>query len=121
MLVVMPVVTLLVTGILRTAQMASAGRLTVRAIATMIVLLWASAAMAAVVTPALLAAFAEAAELKGHVGDQCVQHLAALPNSVTVAVRFLFAAAVVAAAAVEWRRRRGPGVRLSRPDAGNII
>lgn len=57
MTVVPLVVTLLVTGILRTAQMASAGRLTVRAIATMIVLLWASAAMAAVVTPALLAAF----------------------------------------------------------------
>jgi proton glutamate symport protein len=51
------VVTLLVTGILRTAQMARAGRLTVRAIATMIALLWASAAMATLVTPLLLAAF----------------------------------------------------------------
>lgn len=57
MTVVPLVVTLLVTGILRTAQMASAGRLTVRSIATMIALLWASAAMAAIVTPALLAAF----------------------------------------------------------------
>lgn len=69
MTVVPLVVTLLVTGILRTAQMASAGRLTVRSIATMIALLWASAAMAAVVTPALLAAFplpeAARAALKG--------------------------------------------------------
>lgn len=69
MTVVPLVVTLLVTGILRTAQMASAGRLTVRSIATMIALLWASAAMAAIVTPALLAAFplpeAARAALKG--------------------------------------------------------
>ena len=57
MTVVPLVVTLLITGILRTAQMASAGRLTVRAIATMIALLWASATMAALVTPALLVAF----------------------------------------------------------------
>ncbi len=57
MTVVPLVVTLLITGILRTAQMASAGRLTVRSITTMIALLWASAAMAALVTPALLAAF----------------------------------------------------------------
>lgn len=57
MTVVPLVVALLITGILRTAQMASAGRLTVRAIVTMVVLLWASAAMAAFVTPALLSAF----------------------------------------------------------------
>lgn len=57
MTVVPLVVALLITGILRTAEMASAGRLTARAIGAMIVLLWASAAMAAVVTPALLAAF----------------------------------------------------------------
>ncbi|WP_373486614.1 dicarboxylate/amino acid:cation symporter [Blastomonas sp.] len=57
MTVVPLVVTLLITGILRTAQMARAGTLTVRTIATMIALLWASAAMAAFVTPALLAAF----------------------------------------------------------------
>jgi len=57
MTVVPLVVALLITGILRTAEMASAGRLTVRAIVTMIVLLWASAAMAAFVTPALLTAF----------------------------------------------------------------
>lgn len=57
MTVVPLVVALLITGILRTAEMASAGRLTVRAIVTMIVMLWASAAMAALVTPALLAAF----------------------------------------------------------------
>jgi len=69
MTVVPLVVTLLVTGILRTAEMASAGRLTVRSIAAMIALLWASAAMASIVTPALLAAFplpeAARAALKG--------------------------------------------------------
>lgn len=57
MTVVPLVVALLITGILRTAQMATAGRLTVRTIATMIVLLWLSAAMATLVTPALLGAF----------------------------------------------------------------
>ncbi|MDM7956941.1 cation:dicarboxylase symporter family transporter [Blastomonas sp.] len=57
MTVIPLVVALLITGILRTAEMASAGRLTVRAIVTMVVLLWASAAMATVVTPALLGAF----------------------------------------------------------------
>jgi len=57
MTVVPLVVALLITGILRTAQMATAGRLTVRTITTMIVLLWLSAAMAALVTPALLGAF----------------------------------------------------------------
>lgn len=57
MTVVPLVVALLITGILRTAQMATAGRLTVRAIVTMIVLLWASAAMATLVTPALLGMF----------------------------------------------------------------
>ena len=57
MTVVPLVVALLITGILRTAQMATAGRLTVRAITTMIVLLWASAAMATLVTPALLGMF----------------------------------------------------------------
>ncbi len=57
MTVVPLVVALLITGILRTAQMATAGRLTVRTITTMIVLLWLSAAMATLVTPALLGAF----------------------------------------------------------------
>lgn len=57
MTVIPLVVALLITGILRTAELASAGRLTVRAIVTMIVLLWASAAMATVLTPALLGAF----------------------------------------------------------------
>lgn len=57
MTVVPLVVALLITGILRTAQMATAGRLTVRTIATMIVLLWASATMATLVTPALLGVF----------------------------------------------------------------
>ena len=54
MTVVPLVVALLVTGIARTAQMARAGRMTVRAIALMIALLWASSVMAAFVTPALL-------------------------------------------------------------------
>jgi len=57
MTVVPLVVALLITGILRTAQMATAGRLTVRTITTMIVLLWLSAAMSTLVTPALLGAF----------------------------------------------------------------
>ncbi len=57
MTVVPLVVALLITGILRTAEMASAGKLTVRAIVTMIILLWASAAMATVATPALLGLF----------------------------------------------------------------
>jgi proton glutamate symport protein len=57
MTVVPLVVALLITGILRTAQMATAGRLTVRTITTMIVLLWLSAAMATLVTPALLGTF----------------------------------------------------------------
>lgn len=57
MTVIPLVVSLLITGILRTAELASAGRLTVRAIVTMIVFLWFSAAMATVATPALLGAF----------------------------------------------------------------
>lgn len=57
MTVIPLVVALLITGILRTAEMASAGRLTIRAIVTMVVLLWASAAMATLVTPALLDLF----------------------------------------------------------------
>lgn len=57
MTVIPLVVALLITGILRTAEMASAGRLTVRAIITMVVLLWASAAMATLATPALLGVF----------------------------------------------------------------
>lgn len=57
MTVVPLVVALLITGILRTAEMASAGRLTVRAIVTMVVLLWASATMATLLTPALVSAF----------------------------------------------------------------
>ncbi|MFC4292255.1 dicarboxylate/amino acid:cation symporter [Sphingorhabdus arenilitoris] len=51
------VVSLLIVGIVQTAVMAKAGRMTFRAIATMIAILWASAAMAALFTPALLALF----------------------------------------------------------------
>ncbi len=51
------VVSLLIVGVTQAAQMARAGRMTTRAIVTMIVILWASAAMAAVLMPMLLAAF----------------------------------------------------------------
>lgn len=57
MTVVPLVVALLVTGIAQTAAAARAGKLAVRAVLTMMVILWASATMAAFVTPALLAAF----------------------------------------------------------------
>ncbi|NJM50559.1 MAG: dicarboxylate/amino acid:cation symporter [Sphingomonadales bacterium] len=51
------VVSLLVVGIVQTAAMARAGRMTFRAIIAMIAILWASAAMAALFTPALLSLF----------------------------------------------------------------
>ena len=51
------VVSLLVVGVVQAAKMARAGRMTFRAITTMIIILWCSAAMAAILTPALLAAF----------------------------------------------------------------
>ena len=57
MTVVPLVVALLVTGIAQTAAAARAGKLALRAVVTMIVILWGSATMAAFVTPALLAAF----------------------------------------------------------------
>lgn len=57
MTVIPLVVALLVTGIVKTAEMASAGRMTAKAIALMIAILWLSSVMAAIVTPALLAAF----------------------------------------------------------------
>jgi len=65
MTVVPLVVALLVTGVLSTAEMARAGRLTVRAIVTMIALLWLSSAMAALVTPALLDLFPLAETARG--------------------------------------------------------
>lgn len=57
MTVVPLVVALLVTGIAQTAAAARAGKLALRAVVTMIVILWGSATMAAFVTPALLVAF----------------------------------------------------------------
>ena len=57
MTVVPLVVALLVTGIAQTAEAARAGRLALRAVITMMVILWGSATMAAFVTPALLSAF----------------------------------------------------------------
>lgn len=57
MTVVPLVVALLVTGIAQTAAAARAGKLALRAVITMMVILWGSATMAAFVTPALLVAF----------------------------------------------------------------
>ena len=57
MTVVPLVVALLITGIAQTAAAARAGKLATRAVIPMMVILWASATMAAFVTPALLAAF----------------------------------------------------------------
>ena len=51
------VVSLLMVGIIQAAAMARAGRMTTRAIVTMMVLLWCSAIMGAFLTPALLTAF----------------------------------------------------------------
>ena len=62
MTVVPLVVALLITGIAQTAAAARAGKLALRAVITMMVILWASATMAAFVTPALLAAFPLPAE-----------------------------------------------------------
>ena len=62
MTVVPLVVALLITGIAQTAAAARAGKLAMRAVITMMVTLWASATMAAFVTPALLAAFPMPAE-----------------------------------------------------------
>ena len=62
MTVVPLVISLLVSGIMRTSEMATAGRMTSRTIITMIVILWLSAIMAAFVMPALLNIFPLAAE-----------------------------------------------------------
>jgi proton glutamate symport protein len=62
MTVIPLVVSILITGIVQAAAMARAGRMTVRAIITMIVILWMSATMSAFVTPALLNFFPLPAE-----------------------------------------------------------
>ncbi len=62
MTVVPLVVSILIVGIVQAAAMARAGRMTVRAIITMITILWLSAVMAALVTPALLNLFPLPAE-----------------------------------------------------------
>jgi Na+/H+-dicarboxylate symporter len=72
MTIVPLVVALLVTGITTAAEAARAGRLAARAILTFLVILWSSAAAAAVLTPAFLALFpmpsAAAAALKAALG-----------------------------------------------------
>jgi proton glutamate symport protein len=69
MTVIPLVVALLVTGIAQTAHAARAGRLTGRAVLTMMIILWCSALMAAVMMPVLLAVFPlpadSAAAMKG--------------------------------------------------------
>jgi proton glutamate symport protein len=57
MTVIPLVVALLITGIVQTAAAAQAGKLTLRAVITMMIILWASAIMSAFVTPALLTGF----------------------------------------------------------------
>lgn len=57
MTVIPLIVGLLITGIATAATAARAGRLTARALFVFVVLLWASAAASAIVTPALLAFF----------------------------------------------------------------
>lgn len=73
MTVIPLVFTLLVVGIAKAASMARAGRMTARAIAFMIFILWCSSAMAAIVTPALLELFPlqldAAAALRSALGD----------------------------------------------------
>ncbi len=57
MTVVPLVVTLLITGIVKTAEAARAGRLATRAVVTMMVILWCSSILAALVLPLILAIF----------------------------------------------------------------
>ena len=57
MTVIPLIVALLITGIVKAAAMARAGRTTVRALIVMVALLWISAIVAAFLTPALIAAF----------------------------------------------------------------
>lgn len=87
MTVIPLVFTLLVVGIAKAASMARAGRMTARAIGFMIFILWCSAAMAAIVTPALLELFPlnsdAAAALRSALGD------AAAPGEVPPFTEFL--------------------------------
>ncbi len=57
MTVVPLVVALLITGIIQTAEAARAGRMAGRAVLTMMVILWCSSLLAAIVLPVLLSAF----------------------------------------------------------------
>ncbi|MEN9854924.1 MAG: hypothetical protein RL186_738 [Pseudomonadota bacterium] len=57
MTVIPLVVALLVTGIAQTAEAASAGRLALRAVLTMLAILWASSILAAIMMPVLTQAF----------------------------------------------------------------
>ncbi len=72
MTVIPLVVALLIVGITKAAAMARAGKMTARAIAMMIAILWLSSAMAAIVTPSLLSFFplpdASTAALKAALG-----------------------------------------------------
>ncbi|MGB7205238.1 MAG: cation:dicarboxylase symporter family transporter, partial [Anderseniella sp.] len=57
MTVIPLVFTLLIVGIGKAANMARAGRMTARSIIFMMIILWCSSLMAAIVTPALLGLF----------------------------------------------------------------
>jgi len=57
MTVIPLIISLLITGVLQAAAMARAGRMTIKALIIMIVILWCSSIMAAIVTPSLLAFF----------------------------------------------------------------
>lgn len=77
MTVVPLVVALLVTGVLHTADAASTGRLASRAVLTMLVLLWAVAVMAAVLTPVLIALI----PMPDGAGDALRRALGTVPSS----------------------------------------
>lgn len=76
------VVSLLIVGVVQTAAMARAGRMTARAIIMMIIILWCSAAMAALLTPALLTAFPlpEAARAALQAGLSVAEKLGQVPT-----------------------------------------
>lgn len=57
MTVIPLIISLLITGVLQAAALARAGRMTVKSLITMIVILWCSSIMAAIVTPSLLTLF----------------------------------------------------------------
>lgn len=57
MTVIPLIISLLITGVLQAAAMARAGRMTVKSLIVMIVILWCSSIMAAIVTPSLLSFF----------------------------------------------------------------